>query len=421
MPEVRHVAAQDSESSGDLRRLLGYLLRHKTLLATSIICSVIAASFLGGSIALINPLVSELTLQVSGVDAPATDAGATAPSGLTGIPWLSDVEALADRLIAPALAWLRDDGHIRIPLAIVVFYVLKGIFAFFSVYGLKVVGLKTVMEMRRELYDQAISQTDAFFRNYGTSDMMSRIMGDAARIQNILSGEVGQAVQSIPIIAVCLLIALASAWQITLLCLVAVPLFVTAASRFGRRVKKASRRTQERSARITAVIEETLIARRVVQAFDAVEYEKARFSRELENMQRQELKVARSTALTPPTMELLGAFAGAGVLIYAGSLKLAGVAHGESVLVAILALFMMFANIRRLGQLHSAVQQALASARRVFAVLDEPVSVRDAANAIALPPFHRRSPSKPSSSSTIAAQCWTASISSSGEGRFTHS
>lgn len=387
MPEALPHHESQEDPRGDFPRLLRYLLRHRVLVATAIACSIVSAIFLGGAISLIKPLIEGLVVpaETASVHDAAERSTDVTPDWVP--PWLLDAREKLDAVSNPLREWLQRDGFIRIPLAIVALYLLKGLFTFFSVYGLRAAGLYTVLDMRRELYEQAISQTDAFYRRYGTSDMLSRIMGDASRIQNILSGEIGQAVQSIPVIIICLVVAVFASWQITLLCLVAVPLFVAAAGKFGRKIKKAAGRSQERSARTTALIEETLLARRVVQAFGGLDYEQQRLRNELEKMQVQELRVARNTALTPPTMELLGALAGAGVLIYAGSLMRRNVVVGEDVLVAVLALFMMFANVRRLGQLYTAVQQTLASARRIFAVLDEPHLVRDRPYARELEPF----------------------------------
>ncbi len=375
----------------DLGRLVRYLARYRFTLVGAVLASILASVFLGGSISLVKDLVEALTLgdrAAARVAAPAEPATPSAAEELAP----GFVRRAKDRLETawrPVRAWLLEKGYVRVPLAIVVLYVLKGVFGFLSVYGLRRVGLLTVAELREELYARVLRQSDDFFRVHSAGELLSRILGDVSRLQRILSTDIGQALQSIPVVVVLLLIAFLHAWQVTLVTLVAIPLFGYAASRFGRRIKKSSRKSQERAAEMASVIEEALVARRVVQAFGAVRYEVERFHRALSRMLREDLKVARAAAATPPAMELLGAFAGAGLIIYAGSLIRAGVVDGRSVLVAILALFVVFSHIRRLGQLNNAVQQALAAARRVFGLLDEPIRVQDAPDARELPPFSR--------------------------------
>jgi subfamily B ATP-binding cassette protein MsbA len=184
-----------------------------------------------------------------------------------------------------------------------------------------------------------------------------------------------------------LLVSLLFAWQIAIVCLFVIPAFAYMAGRFGSRVKRSSRRSQERSAKMTSVVEETLTARRVVQAFGAIGREQRRFSDAVGRMVREDLKVAKAMAATPPVMELLGALVGASLLGFAGFLIRRGVLEGGDVLVAVIALFVVFSNVRRLGQLNNAIQHALAAARRAFEVLDAPVKVTDRPGAKPLPPL----------------------------------
>ncbi len=396
MPTEREQRREESlEARRDLRRLLSYLLRHRWLLAAAVISAILSSVFLGGAVSLLKPMVTELVERDAkvAVTEPAPEAiGESALASDDDVGAIAAWESLRRQIrttFEPIRRWLLERGYVRVPLAIVLLYVLKGFFGFVAVYGLRAVGLRIVVDLRTELYARAIGQSDEFYREYGTAQMISRILGDVGRLQSILGGDIGNAMQSIPVIFVLLGVAFLYAWQVTIVCLVAIPAFVLLAASFGSRVKKAARRTQERAAQLTTMLEETLLARRVVQAFDAVEYEIRRFRGELDRMQRQELKVARNMAATPPAMELLGSIAGAGVIIYAGALMRAGIVEGRDVLVAIVGLFITFAHVRKLGQLNNALQQALASARRIFSVLDVPLKIADRSGAGELPPFQR--------------------------------
>jgi ABC-type multidrug transport system fused ATPase/permease subunit len=68
-------------------------------------------------------------------------------------------------------------------------------------------------------------------------------------------------------------------WQNTAVCIIVIPAFAYAAGSLGRKIKKSSQRSQERSADLTSLTEETLVARRVVQAFGAQVYESKCFNR----------------------------------------------------------------------------------------------------------------------------------------------
>ncbi|MDQ7087626.1 MAG: ABC transporter ATP-binding protein [Acidobacteriota bacterium] len=367
-----------------------YLLHYRGALALALVSSILASVFVGGAVSLLNDLVTALSSQaqvtsVAAISPSEAETGQQASAGPIGA-----IRQRAERWTAPVRHWLLAKGYIRVPLAIVVLYFFKGVFSFLGVYGLRRVGLKTVARLRQEIYRRAISQSDAFYRRHSTGEMYSRILVDVARLQDLLGNEIAQAMQSVPLIVVLLTYAFFVSWPITLVCLTVIPAFAWAAGWLGRKIKKSARRSQERSAELTALTEETLLARRVVQAFDAVDYECRRFARSLEQMLRQDLKVARATAATAPVMELIGAILGAGMIVFAGWLIRRGGVSGSDVFVAIVVLFVVFTHVRRLGQLNSAIQRALASARRIFEILDSPVEVRDSPQARVMKPFSDR-------------------------------
>jgi subfamily B ATP-binding cassette protein MsbA len=373
----------------DMVRLARVLLRQRGTIALAVVAAILSSLFLGGAVSMLKPLTEGLLTGSSEVRSspaaaePATLEQRTRPAL---IEWF---ERLQDRLWAPVRAWLLERGWVRVPAAMVLLFLLKGIFGFVAVYGFRRAGLNAIVELRQLVYGRAVGQSDAFYRDHGTAEMLSRILGDTSRLQAVLGGEFSQALQSIPIVIVLVGVAFAHSWQMTAATLVVVPLFAAAAGRLGRRVKKASRRVQERAARLAALIEETLHARRVVQAFDGVGHETRRFRREVLAMNRQDLKVARHTAATGPVMELIGAVAGAALIVYAGTLLRAGTAQGEDVLVAVVALFYTFSHVRRLSHLNNAVQQAMAAAERVFRIVDEPIRIADDPRAVAVDRFDR--------------------------------
>lgn len=373
--------------ASDVGRIWRLLLDHKGVLAGAALASLFASLLLAGAVSLLKPLFQEL----GGGAVPGASAVAVVPgSSESLVPgWALEFRERVEWVVLPLREWLFARGYIRIPLAITVLYLLKCALDFFSAYSMQRVGLRIVADLRRRLYEKAISQSDEFYRVHGVAEMQSRVMSDVTRLQSIVGQNLGQALQSIPLVIVMLGLSFAGSWQIALVTLVTIPLFAYGAARFGKRVKNATRRSQEQAARLSALIAETLMARRVVHAFGGVEHELSRFRSTLEAMLRQDLKVARVLALTPSAMELLGTLVGMGLVIYAGWLVHAGRVSGGDLARSLVALLVVFNNVRKLSSLNNAVQQASAAARRVHEVLDAPVAVVDRPGATDLPPFSR--------------------------------
>lgn len=383
----------------DLRRLAGYLLRHRWALAGAIVAALAASTFLGGSIALVNPLIESFVSSQSApaatsvaAPAPAGDAAKSAPGGKAAaieqvLPgWAKDLRSRWRRAIQPAMDWMLARGY-RIPLIIVVLYSLKALLFFVGDYTFRRVGLQATATLRQELYARSLQQSDVFFLRHSTGEMISRILGDVARLQSTLGADIGQMLQSIPTAAVSLVVAFLESWQITLACLVALPVFGYAAAQLGRRAKKGARRSQEQAAVLVAQIEEALIGRRVVQAYGAEDHENRRFGETIGRNLRQEYRVARASSATPATMEIIGALAIMLIVAFGAVLSRAGAIDPKSIPVVVIALGFAFTHVKRIAQLNTIVQQALAAAHRVFEVLDEPVAVQDPPDPRTLPPF----------------------------------
>ena len=379
----------------DLRRVFRYLARDRWPLALAVVCALAAALLMGSSIALLKPLAKTM------IKPPAVAANgpaATAPAPERGerddldpyLPqWAKDLKARGRAAVRPYEDWVAAQPNVRVPLLIVVLYTLKALLFFVADYTFRKVGMRATMRLREDLYSRSLRQSDLFFLRHSTGEMISRVLGDVARLQSILGSDIGQMLQSIPTALAMLVVSFWSSWQLSMFCFVAIPVFGYAAGQLGRRIKKAARRSQEQSAVLVGRMEEALIGRRVVQAYGAEEYEERRFGATIAANLKQELRVARATAATPAFMEIVGIAAFSSLLLFASTLTRAGVLDPANVLVTIASLLVMFTHIRRIGQLNSIVQNALAAARRIFEVLDEPVAVQDPPNPQPLPRFAR--------------------------------
>jgi subfamily B ATP-binding cassette protein MsbA len=116
-------------------------------------------------------------------------------------------------------------------------------------------------------------------------------------------------------------------------------------------------------------------------------FEIGRFRAALDRMLAADLKAARALALAPAVMELFGAVAGALLFSYAGRQVAKGRVTGGDVIVVVASLAYFFMSLRRMNTINSEVQQAIAAAKRVFAMLDREREIRDLPGASPLPPF----------------------------------
>ncbi|MEM8919875.1 MAG: ABC transporter ATP-binding protein, partial [Pseudomonadota bacterium] len=172
---------------------------------------------------------------------------------------------------------------------------------------------------------------------------------------------------------------------LALLVFVVYPIAFAPVIRIGERLRKTSKRAQEQTGEMTALLTEGFLGARTVKAYGLEAYQRDRAQRGFLERARLYLKVLRGKALVDPLLEIVGGAAMAGVLAFAGWRVLNGDATVGDFLGFIAALAVASPEVRALGTLNAVVNEGLAAADRIYAVLDAPDAVEDQPGAIDLP------------------------------------
>ena len=254
--------------------------------------------------------------------------------------------------------------------AAVVMTILRDVLRFVQEYLVQSVVLRGIMDIRCENYGVALRLPITHFSEKGTSDTLSRFISDTGELgrgQITLFGktlvEPGKALAT-------LVIATALAWKLTLLSLIAGPPVYFLVVRFGRVMRRASKRALESWARMIAVLEETLIGIRVVKAYTMEAAERKRFFRVNRALYKQQRRIARIDAATAPIVEVIGIIAAAGAVAVAGYFVLEETMAPALFITWIGLLVATFDPARRLARVATRFQRAEAAAARIFELRD---------------------------------------------------
>ena len=270
------------------------------------------------------------------------------------------------------------------------FSVLKGTGAYFSVYLMTDVGQRVVRDLRNELFGHILGQSAGFFARRTTGALMSRIMNDISRIQQMVSETVGELLrESITLVVLAGLLFYHDA-RLALVCIICAPLVVYPLVRLGQRVRRTTRHGQEELEYLSHITAEAFSGHRIVKAFAAESFERLRFNQASERLYRIMMKITSTLSVLPPLMEWLGAVGVVGVLWYGVSRIASGdLTPGEFTLF-VGALLMMYGPIKKLSRVNANIQQAIAASDRVFELIDTHSEVRDGPNARPLAPLRER-------------------------------
>jgi len=364
-----------------MRRFFGYLKPYLPMMTAAALLLAISGALMSLALATAKPLVNQL-LGGSAPQAAEKTVQGESPAGF-------DLLAKAKEVV-PIDRWaeeLKTGPAAQVPLLIILVFFVKGLVGYFGQYMATKAGVKVIRDIRADLYRSVIRQSLSFFQENSTGLVMSRIISDVQRLQRASTTVLADLVRvgvSIPFVIVVILI---HDWRMSIFSAVVLPLLAYPLIRLGRKMRKASRWSQEAMADVSSSLNESVSGVKVVQGFGMERFETNRFLAVLARMLRADLKAGRAAALAPSIMELVGASAGAALFGYAGMRIAAGKLDAGDFMVVIVGLGYLFTCIRRLNVINVEFQQASAAARRVFSMMDAEPEIRESPGAAELPPF----------------------------------
>lgn len=288
-------------------------------------------------------------------------------SAIFGIipPWLIK-NVVDDVLINKESATLNF-----LALGIIALYVLKTVFGYGHMYLMTWVGQKVVIDIRLELYDhtQRLSLTKLYSKRSG--EFLSRITNDVAVLQNILASVVVDfVVQGSTFIGIiCFLLFIN--WKLTLITFVVTPIAILVIDNASSKLREVGGVIQEKLALVAAIAQEALSSIRIVRAFVTEEKEYARFEDESNRHFRAVMKGTQVRGVLEGLVEVILISALAFILWLGGRDVIEGKLTAGALLAFLTYIGLLVQPIRILSRVISTIQQGVASADRVFEILDE--------------------------------------------------
>jgi subfamily B ATP-binding cassette protein MsbA len=373
----------------DFRRLATLFKPHRRA-AVVAICAMLGVSFFTSAVAyLIGPLFDEV-LSAEAKSAVMEQAGKTGVGTLVGEKAALRRTGVARTLdrglekLEASFGVTEEGRRLFLPLLLFACFLLKNLCTFFAEYRFNAVGLAFVRDLRRRVYERVLGQSGSFFAKHPSGDLIARVTGDVDRIQSLFGTDLADLVQSVATLLGLMVLVVSLSPELTFAALLIAPAIVIPVVVIARRLRHLSKAARERMGDLTGVLSETIRGARVVQAYGAERWESGRFSEVNERTFRLAKKGARVMAFASPLVESASVLTFLLLLGYAST----RIASGKMTLGTFLSfgvgLVMMYQPFKRATRTNLALQQALASARRVFEVLDASNDVADRPGAPAL-------------------------------------
>ncbi|HUK08249.1 MAG TPA: ABC transporter transmembrane domain-containing protein [Stellaceae bacterium] len=305
--------------------------------------------------------------------AMAAVAAATAANA-----WL--MEPILDKIFVQreaSLLWLMS-------LTVLGLALVKGFAGYFQAVLMYRVGQRTIANIQHALFQRLIGADLAFFHDNPTGTLVSRFTNDAGLLRsasaNVLVGIGRDAVTAVFLVALMFY----QDWALALASFLVFPLALRPIASFGSRMRRVSATTQSEIGAFTTLLDQTFQGMRHVKAYGMEAYETSRAERLIETLYRLMNRAARTRAAVSPMMEALGGIAVAAVILYGGYQVIEGVRSAGTFFSFMTALLLAYQPIKNLANLNVSLQEGLAAAHRLFAILDVEPAIRDNADAVPL-------------------------------------
>jgi subfamily B ATP-binding cassette protein MsbA len=277
-------------------------------------------------------------------------------------------------------------------LILVISYIMKNVFFYINNVSMSYVQNRMIMDIRNQLFSHLQNLPLSFFKKSKSGELSSIIMNDVSSMRIAFTQSIQSLINEPISIFVLLGMLFIISSKLTLYALITVPISALIITKLGQSIRRKAMRSSLSIAGIMNILQETLSGIRVVKAFAMEKFEVKRFMSETKKYFSLTFKQENLRNLTTPINDLIGISLGV-ILLWIGANEV--IVHGhltpDGFIRFIIYLFAMLQPARKLGNVNAQIQGGLASAERVFSIIDiksnitnpiQPVEIQEFTNHI---------------------------------------
>jgi len=343
------------------RRLLGLLRPYSLQFGATIVATVISSVLDGFTFVLLIPFLRTLF----GNAALPTQGG-------------TQVEAVLNKIAGPFLQAGSPEIALRnVVVILLVALLLKNLTSYLASVGSVAIQEGVVRDLRVRLFDHLQTLPLGYFQRTRAGQTIARVISDTDQVKTAVSAALASLLQNIVVILVYVVILFGLSVKLTLLSLLLAPVLLLIIRPMINRLRRRSRELAAERGEVTSHVGEMIASAKLVRAYVAEAFELARFSELAERYRKRVLRAQRYSSLTSPVSEVFGGFMIVLILVVGTRLAL-GATLDPAVLITFLAVSLrLMSPIKSVSNYPTVMASAVASAERVFEVLDLPSAEGD--------------------------------------------
>jgi ATP-binding cassette subfamily B protein len=285
-------------------------------------------------------------------------------SNMTGI-----VEKGVDAAGMRTIGWLTA--------LLVGLYLLRILFRFLSNYLAHKAAWYLVGDLRTKTYDKLERMHLGYFHDKQTGDLMSRIVNDTRDFELLYAHMIPESITNLVTFTGVLIVLLTINWKLALITCAPIPLIFLSGIIFSKKVRPYFRVSQKKMGELNGKLQDNLSGIHEIQSFGREEYETGRVNeRNFEHI-RAMLQALKISAVFHPSVEFISSLGTILVVAFGGLLAWREGLSVADIVAFLLYLSLFYGPVTGLANLLENMQQSMAGAERVLAVLDAPQEIED--------------------------------------------
>ncbi|WP_223807304.1 lipid A export permease/ATP-binding protein MsbA [Montanilutibacter psychrotolerans] len=278
------------------------------------------------------------------------------------------------KLMEPVVndTFIERDARLSVllPLAIVGLFVVRGIAGYVADTNMARAGRSVARDMRVNVLGKYLRLPGLRFDNEPVPSMLVRLGSDSDQVAQAAVDAFKVMLQQSFQILGALVVMLSTSWQVTMAILVLGPPLALIMDRVGRRYRSISHRVQESGALLLQAADQALSNQQEVKIYGAQGVELERYARQANVGLKLSMKVEATRSISSAMVQLMGSVALALLLFFAGREAAAGRLSAGGFVALMMAMMAMIPALKQLTNVQGMVQRGVASAERLFSVLD---------------------------------------------------
>lgn len=270
--------------------------------------------------------------------------------------------------------------------ALIYFLILIFIFilTYAQVYILNLTSQKIIFDMRKELFEHILKLPLSFFDKNPVGRLVTRVTNDTETLQQMYNSVITSFVVDIFLILGLSIVMLIINWKLALICIASLPIVGYISFIFRKYAREAYRNFRIRLARLNAYLAEHINGVRVTQVF-AREKENEKEFKEINNkLLEAQLRNVFVNAIFRPAVSALGSIVSAFLIFFGGWQIMNNQMSFGTIFLFLSYLGSFFQPIQDLAEKYDILQDAMASAERIFLLRDEKITIDSPPNPIRL-------------------------------------